>query len=120
MTRSSLIVLAALAGLAACKSGGGVEQRNDIVAQMGGTKAPLDACYQNALARNRKLAGMFVIEFIAEGGTGQFKNIIVRRDEVQDPQLRQCVITEVAKLKLKEAPSSSVQINFPYRFRPTN
>ena len=110
-------VVAALAG---CKSGGGAEQRNDIIAKMGSTKAPLDACYEIALARNRKLAGMFVIELIADGSTGQFKNVIVRRDEPQDPILRLCVINEVIKLKLAKAPGSSVQINFPYRFRPTN
>jgi len=118
MTR--LLLASLLVSLAACPSGGGAEQRKDIIAKMSSTKGPLDTCYANALARNRKLAGMFVIELIADSGTGQFKNVIVRRDEPQDPILRLCVINEVVKLKLDKAPSSSVQINFPYRFRPLN
>jgi hypothetical protein len=120
MTRLAIASLVLALGVASCKSGGGAEQRTDIIAKMSSTKGPLDTCYANALARNRKLAGMFVIEFIADGDTGQFKNVIVRRDEPQDPILRLCVINEVIKLKLAKAPGSSVQINFPYKFRPLN
>lgn len=114
------ITLASLATLGACKTGN-PQQRNDIIAQMSSIKAPLDSCYQIALARNRKTpGGMMTVELIAEAGTGQFKNVLVRRDEIQDPAVRMCVITEVGKLKLPKPPESNVQIPYAFRFTPTN
>jgi hypothetical protein len=114
------ITVAALATLGACKTGN-PQQRNDIIAQMNSIKPPLDSCYQIALARNRKTpGGMMTVELIAEAGTGQFKNVLVRRDEIQDPAVRMCVITEVGKLKLPKPPESNVQIPYAFRFTPTN
>ncbi len=104
---------------AGCKTGS-PEVRNGIIAQMQTVKPQLDACYQIALARNRKLPnGMITVELIAEAGTGQFKNVLIRRDEVQDPQVRQCVITGVSQLKLDKPPSSNTQIPYAFRFTAT-
>jgi hypothetical protein len=114
------IVSATLLADAGCKTGS-PEVRNSIIAQMQTTKPQLDACYQIALARNRKLpGGMITVELIAEAGTGQFKNVLIRRDEVQDPQVRQCVITQVSHLKLDKPPSSNTQIPYAFRFTAQN
>ena len=111
------IVLSAATG---CKTGS-PEVRNDIIAKMQSTKPALDACYQIALARNRHLAGgMVTVELIAEGGTGQFKNVLIRRDEVKDPAVRQCVINEVGKLKLGKPTQSNTQIPYAFKFTATN
>jgi hypothetical protein len=120
-----LITVSIVAALAAtantgCKTGN-PQQRNDIIAAMSSTKPNLDSCYQIALARNRKTAGGFItVELIAEAGTGQFKNVIIRRDEVQDPAVRMCVITQVNQLKLPKPPDSNVQIPYAFRFTATN
>ena len=116
----ALVAASLTAAGTGCKTGS-PEVRNSIIAQMQTVKPQLDACYQIALARNRKLpAGMVTVELIAEAGTGQFKNVLIRRDEVQDPQVRMCVITEVGKLKLDKPPKSNTQIPYAFRFTAVN
>ncbi|MEO8705339.1 MAG: AgmX/PglI C-terminal domain-containing protein [Kofleriaceae bacterium] len=116
----SIVTALAATTSAGCKTGN-PQQRNDIIAAIGGIKPPLDNCYQIALARNRKTAGGFItVELIAEAGTGQFKNVIIRRDEVRDPSVRMCVINEVSKIKLPKPPDSNVQIPYAFRFTPVN
>jgi hypothetical protein len=117
---STVLVASLILATTACKSGGGAEVRTDIIAAMARTKQPLDACYENALARNRKLKGMVTVELIAEASTGQFKNVLIRRDEVADPQVRMCIITEVSKQKLAKPTSSNTQIPYAFRFAPLN
>jgi hypothetical protein len=113
-------VVVAVGTLAACKTGN-PQQRQDIIATMGTVKQPLDDCYQMALARNRRTPGGFItVELIAEARTGQFKNVIVRRDEIQDPAVRMCVIQNVSQLRLPKPPDSNVQIPYAFRFTPMN
>jgi hypothetical protein len=115
-----LASILSLGSLAACKTGS-PQQRTDIANAMATTREPLNACYQMALARNRKTPGGFVtVEFIAEAQTGQFKNVLIRRDEVNDPAVRMCIIQAINAIKLPKPPDSNVTISFPYRFTPTN
>jgi len=122
MTTFKLICLSLLVGLATtgCKSGNPA-LHNDIQAAMQTTKPNLDACYQLALARNRHTAGgFFTIEFLVDGASGQFKNVIVRRDEVADPAVRMCVIREVSKLQVKPSGQSNTEVSYAFKFVPTN
>jgi hypothetical protein len=113
------LVLVAAAAMA-CKTGN-PQQRQDIINTMSQVKQPLDDCYQIALARNRKTPGGFItVELVAEAGTGQFKNVLIRRDEVQDPAVRMCVITAVSQQKMSKPPDSNVTIPFAFRFTPRN
>src|SRR5215212_5894785 len=121
MTRSSImfVVLAGASALAACKSAGmGPETRADITAQLKTAEAPIQACYADALKKNRKARGIISLRFVAEASTGQFKNINVLRDEPSDPAITRCVVAEVSKLKLSKPTSSSVQIDQPIRLMP--
>lgn len=127
MTRSitSLALLAAalavLPTLGACKSAGtGAETRADIAAQMKLAESPIQACYAEALKKNRRIKGTLSLRLTAEASTGQFKNINVLRDEPGDTAVRQCVLAEIGKLKLSKPTSSSVQIDQPIRFAPSN
>jgi len=115
------VVIGSLVAVGACKSGNPT-LHNDIMAAVNSTKPTLDSCYQLALARNRHTAGgFFTIDFLVDGATGQFKNVIVRRDEVQDPAVRQCVVQEVAKLKLaKPTGQSNTEASYAFKFVPTN
>jgi len=117
--RSRLLsLLLVVASAVACKTGN-PQQRQDIINTMAQVKPRLDDCYQIALARNRKTPGGFITtEFIAEAGTGQFKNVLIRRDEIQDPAVRMCVITNVGQQKMAKPPDSNVTIAFPFRFTP--
>ena len=124
MTRSSIMSLLLLAGasaLTACASAGmGPETRADIAAQMRLAEPPIQACYADALKKNRRAKGVISLRFVAEASTGQFKSINVLRDEPRDPAITQCVVGEVGKLKLSKPTSSSVQINQPIRLMPNN
>jgi hypothetical protein len=112
---TKLLSLVLVAGCA----GGNPELRNDVIGRMQSIKPALDSCYETALARNRKLpGGMITVELVAEASTGQFKNVLIRRDELQDPAVRQCVIVEVSKQKLAKPTSANTQIPYAFRFIP--
>jgi hypothetical protein len=98
----------------------GAETRADIQARMQTAQEPIQACYAAALKHNRKLKGMVTVELTAEASTGQFKNVIFRRDEVNDQSVRECITSEVGKLKLQKPSSTNASISYAFRFSPTN
>ena len=111
------IVVAALQ-VGGCASGN-PQQHTDIIAQVNSINQPLNDCYQIALARNRKTPGGFLtVHMVAEAQTGQFKDVIVRRDEIQDPAVRMCVVQGLRALKLPKPPTTSVEIDYPIHFTP--
>ena len=123
MTRLSIIAgfLAGGLALGACKSAGmGPETRADIAAQVKTAEGPIQACYAEALKKNRRVKGTISLRLVAEASTGQFKNVSVLRDEPRDPAVTQCVVAEISKLKLSKPTSSSVQISQPIRLMPNN
>jgi hypothetical protein len=100
-------------------AGLGAETRADITARMATVQKPVEACYQAALHNNRKLTGMMVLAFVAAPSTGEFRDITVTHDEVNDPAVRKCVIDEVGKLKLEKPQSTRLSISYPIHFAPT-
>lgn len=120
-TRRVLAVLVAASAAVGCGGTGlGAETRADITARMTSAQSPIEACYEAALKNNRKLQGMMVLSFVAVPKTGEFQEITVVRDELNDPGVRKCVIDEIAKLKLDKPQGSRVSINYPIRFAPRN
>lgn len=111
--------LALLTTGAGCGGTGlGADTRADITARMTLAQPPLEGCYQAALKTNRKLQGMIVLAFVAAPQTGQFEEITITHDELNDPGVRKCVIDEVSKLKLEKPQSSRVSISYPIHFAP--
>jgi len=111
----------AASGAAGCKSGADPAIRADISAKLQSAQAPIQACYQKSLTTNRKLRGMYVIQLAAAADTGQFSEIVLRRDEPQDPVLRFCVTQQLAKLKLDKPPGKRVEVeSIPIKFEPSN
>jgi hypothetical protein len=121
MMRQILIAAAAMAlATAACSHTGlGNAVREDISARMQTTKDPITTCYAERLKQNRKLKGMLVVAVTAKAGTGEFTDVKVTRDEIGDPDLSTCVVTEVAKLKLEQPTKSAVNFEYPLAFAPT-
>ncbi|HEU4734162.1 MAG TPA: AgmX/PglI C-terminal domain-containing protein [Kofleriaceae bacterium] len=115
------VVVGVVLGLAACGGSGlGADTRADITARMMSAQPPLQACYASALKSNRKLRGMMVLSFVAAPETGQFQEILVTHDELNDPGIRKCVVDEVGKLKLEKPQASRVSISYPIQFAPSN
>lgn len=116
---SPKVMLLAVSLMAGCASAGmGTEVRTDITAQMQAASSPISACYKTALQTNRKLRGYMVLSFAAEPSSGKFVDGYVVRDELNDASVRQCVLGEVAKLKLSKPQSTKVLVNFPLHFQP--
>jgi len=118
---TKLIVLA-LAVCAACTPPGMTPaMRTEIQTKVTGAQQPIQECYQRQLTTNRKLRGMMVVTFSAAAATGAFQEITLRRDEPQDPILKFCVISELAKLKLDKPPGSRVVVDsYPIKFEWAN
>jgi myo-inositol-hexaphosphate 3-phosphohydrolase len=118
MTKLITILLAVVVA-SACKSGN-PQLRQDITAAVASTKPGLDQCYNLALARNRRIgAGFFTVDAVIEGATGQFKDVVVRRDEVQSPEVRQCVVMTMRSLSVKPSGQTNTQASFAFRFTAT-
>jgi hypothetical protein len=118
LAAGALAVTGAVAGCGG--TGMGAETRADITARMTSAQQPLATCYQAGLKTNRKLKGMLVLAFVAAPDTGQFQEITVTHDELDDPGVRKCVLDEVGKLKLEKPQASRVSISYPLRFAPSN
>ncbi|MEO8548393.1 MAG: AgmX/PglI C-terminal domain-containing protein [Kofleriaceae bacterium] len=121
MSRLALM-LVVLGSFAACKSAGMTPTlRTEIQTKVEGAQPAIQACYQKSLTTNRKLRGMMVATWAADGTTGQFQEITLRRDEPNDPVLRFCVISELAKLRLDKPPGNRVPIDsYPIKFEWAN
>ena len=107
--------------LAACSgSGMGDAARKDIVATVGKSQDPLQACYATRLKANRKLKGTIHVHIVAEAKTGKFTQVKIRHDEIGDPDLADCVVAELEKLALAEPAKTNVEFDYPLAFSPTN
>ena len=116
---ASLTLATSLALAAGCGGTGmGAETRADITARMTSAQTPLEGCYKAALQNNRKLKGVMVLAFVAAPKTGQFEEITVTHDEINDPGVRKCVVDEIGKLKLEKPQASRVSISYPIKFAP--
>jgi hypothetical protein len=111
-----------IASVAACKSAGMTPaMRTEIQTKVEAAQPAMQACYQKSLTTNRKLRGMMVATFSADGTTGRFQEITLRRDEPNDPVLRFCVVSELAKLQLEKPPGDRVVVDsYPIKFDWTN
>ena len=111
-------LLAVVAGFACANSGMGGAVRSDISLRMASVQQPIAGCYEQALARNRKLQGRMVLSFQAAAGTGKFTGVQVIENELPDPQLVDCVIGQIGSLALAQPQKSAVAVTYPLRFTP--
>ena len=119
---ASLLAVAIAIALTAC-AGGGVTPalQADLTARLASAQPAITSCYQRSLTTNRKLRGMYVVQFATAPNTGQFTEINLRRDEPQDPVLRFCVISELAKLRLAKPTSTRIEVeSAPIKFDWSN
>lgn len=117
---SKQLVIAVLL-FGACATGADPKIRTEIGAKLASAQTPIQACYQKSLFTNRKLRGMYVLQFAAAADSGQFQEITLRRDEPADPVLRYCVIQEIAKLSLAKPPGKRIEVDSaPIKFEWAN
>ncbi len=113
------VAMASALLLGCSKNGMGAEVRTDISGRMETAQPDFTACYEAALKKSRKVKGMMILSITAAADTGEFKNITVSRDELGDPDMKTCVIEEVAKLKLEKPQKTNTTFSYPLRFAPT-
>ena len=122
MSKHTALALVSIVVLGAgCATGADPKIRVEIGSKLDGAKVPIQACYQKSLTTNRKLRGMYVVQFAAAADTGKFVDISLRRDEPADPVLRFCVIQEIAKLGLAKPPGKRIEVaSAPIKFEWAN
>jgi hypothetical protein len=108
--------------LAACGGSGlGKDVRADIAARMQAAQPDIQVCYATALKDHHKLKGMLVLQFAAAPSTGQFTDITIGHNEINEPGMQQCVIAAVGKQKLDKPQSTRVAVpSQPINFQPNN
>lgn len=119
--RPILLLAAASGALLAtgCKGTGlGSSVRDDVAARMATTQAPIAACYEQALVRNRRLKGRMLLRFTAEPATGQFSGVTVAQNDLPDPELTACVVERVSILQLAVPQKTAAAIEYPLDFSP--
>ncbi|MBA3452072.1 MAG: hypothetical protein H0T42_03125 [Deltaproteobacteria bacterium] len=117
---NKLLLVVAFA-TSACAGGPKRDIRGEIGVKLASAQTPIQACFQNSLYTNRKLRGMYVMQMAVNADTGEFGEINLRRDEPQDPVLRFCVISVLAKLKLDKPPGKRVELeSVPIKFDWSN
>jgi hypothetical protein len=119
LAAAALTFTIVVAGAGCAKTGMGAAVRGDVSGRMETAQPSFTSCYATALKRSRKVRGMLVLSITAAADSGEFKNITVSRDELGDPQLKQCVIDEVSKLKLEKPQKTNITFAYPLRFDPT-
>jgi hypothetical protein len=118
VTRACLVALA-LAQAAGCATAVGPAVQADMVARQQSAQPAITQCYAKALETNPRLRGVMVIAFAVAPQTGQFVDLAVRRDDLRDPALGQCVFEAIAQLHLASPLTSRTVSSFPIRFAPT-
>lgn len=119
MRRTVLIWCVFLLAVAGCAGAGfGQATRTDIEKQMATAEPMIQSCYASALQRDRKAAGTMVVRVKTDPETGEFRRASVASSDINDPQLDQCVLGTVTKLKLDEPTKTSVEADYPIEFTP--
>ncbi len=114
------ILVGAMLALVGCKTGPDPAVRSAISEKLASAQPGIQACYQKSLTTNRKLQGMIVAQ-MAVLDNGQFTEISFRRDPMNDPVLRFCVIQQLAKLQLDKPPGQRIQLDsVPIDFKWSN
>ena len=122
MNKHIVVALVAIGfGTSACASGPKRDLRGEIGVKLASAQTPIQKCFQNSLYTNRKLRGMYVMQMAVNAETGEFGEINLRRDEPQDPVLRFCVVSVLAKLKLDKPPGERIELeSVPIKFEWSN
>jgi len=122
MSKPSKLIIPLLVVAAACGGAGlGKDVRADISARIQSAQPDFQACYADALKTHHKLKGVLVLAFAAAPSTGQFTDVTVGHNEINEPTMVQCVIAVVTKLKLEKPQSTRLAIpSQPINFQPNN
>jgi hypothetical protein len=110
----SLVILVGCGG-----SGMSATTRDDINQRMESARPAITECYAKELKLDRKLRGMMVLQFTAAPSSGKFEGISVLRDDMNNPQLQQCVTGAVGTLQLAKPQKTKVNVTYPLDFAPT-
>jgi hypothetical protein len=114
-----LWTLAMVAALGGCGGPMSKETRADISATMLQAQQPIGACYGTALQANRRLRGKIAVRIQTAPGTGQFSSVTITHDELRNPNINDCVVAELGRLKLSKPTKKALRFEYPMRFAPT-
>ena len=110
-------------GRSAIRAGGaqsvimGALDRSVIDAYIRRNLAKIRWCYEKELAKDPKLFGKIVINFII-GGTGKVKKSGVKRTTMQNKTVERCVARQIKKIRFPKPKGGGIVIvNYPFVFK---
>lgn len=119
MSKLALAILVVGCSGGCAHSGMSGDVRTDITAKMESTRSVITDCYGKELKLDRKLKGIMDLTFVVTPKTGAFEKVQVTRDDMNDPQLEQCVTGAVGALKLTTPQKANISVpSYPLDFAP--
>jgi len=92
--------------------------RRDIEVSMHTAQGPIGNCYKTILAQHPGLGGRMVVSFLAEPRNGRLNDVKIYWSEIQDAELKQCVIERVSALRISHPPLEKSTVYYPLIFSP--
>lgn len=103
------------ATLAGCVTALTAQTRNEISIKMASAQSSLKVCYETALKRDENLGGRVTLAFVV-APDGQFTDVKVAGGTLPNEGVKQCVIQQVALLRVLAAPGRPVRVTYPLDF----
>lgn len=78
----------------------------------------IKSCYENALRRNRNLAGKLTVTFVV-GPDGRVKSSFIKKSTITDSIMEECILNVVNRWEFpKPKGGKEVTVNYPFSFNP--
>lgn len=106
------------ATLFGCAGTLGGKTRDSLREGVTGKQADLQACYAEALQRNRDAAGQVEVALHVQHDTKNVHQVDVGESAIQDQEMQACVQRALVGVTVAEAPSQNVRAHFLIDFQP--
>lgn len=114
-----LAVAAISAAMFGCGGTLGGKTRDELRAGVTGKQADLQACYTEALTRNRETAGRVEVALHVKADTKLVDQVEVPESAIQDQEMQACVQRALTGVTITEAPRQNVRAHFLIDFAPS-
>jgi hypothetical protein len=117
--KKATTLAAVAAALLGCSGTFGGKTRDALRTGLTDKQADLQACYAQALARNREAAGRVEVALHVTHGQKTVSQVDVPQSAIQDPEMQACVQTALRGVTIAEAPRQNVRAHFYLEFQPS-
>lgn len=113
ITRARFTVLALGLGLSACASAG--DSQSLLRSAVDEKQPSLTSCYEAALERDSSVEGAVRARLHIDPSSGSVREVEVLRSTLGDATLEACMSSALTGIRLAEAPSADVTIDYDFQ-----